>query len=159
MRGTMRGAHCIHGHERTPENVDGRGGCRQCTRSQSNATYARNRESRKQRMRDARKANPELFVYHGAKNRCMNPNNTDWPSYGGRGIKFNFLSFAEFFSCVGKRPSPTHILDRINNDGNYEPGNVRWVTQKESFANRKRRDWLNQFSTEELVAELARRRR
>jgi hypothetical protein len=56
--------------------------------------------------------------------------------YGGRGIKFLFTSFEQFLAELGPRPSGMS-LDRIENDGNYEPGNVRWATRSEQVQNRR----------------------
>lgn len=44
-----------------------------------------------------------------------------------------------FLSYMGPKPSPAHTLDRINNDGNYEPGNVRWATKGQQNANQRKR--------------------
>lgn len=70
-------------------------------------------------------------------NRVKNPNNKDYHRYGGRGIKVDprWINFWEFLNDVGERPSPQHSLDRIDNDGNYEPGNVRWATRQEQTHN------------------------
>jgi hypothetical protein len=56
--------------------------------------------------------------------------------YGGRGIKFLFDSFEQFFAELGPRPKGK-TLDRIENDGNYEPGNVQWATPTEQLAHRR----------------------
>lgn len=75
--------------------------------------------------------------YRSMKNaisRCNNPKNQDYHLYGGRGIEFRFGSFREFMSHVGPRPAGKS-LDRINPDGHYEPGNVRWATQAEQVQN------------------------
>ena len=82
---------------------------------------------------------PEYRAYHGAKCRCTNPNEPLWKYYGGRGIKFLFISFEEFFACVGPRPIGMS-LDRINNNGHYEPGNMRWATRSQQRRNRRTGD-------------------
>jgi hypothetical protein len=80
---------------------------------------------------------PEYHAYHGAKQRCMNPRDPAWKDYGARGIKFLFTSFEQWFAEIGPRPGPEYEHDRIENDGNYEPGNVRWVTHAEQMKNRR----------------------
>jgi len=81
---------------------------------------------------------PEYKAYQGAKHRCNNSNDSHWNDYGGRGIKFLFNSFEQFYAELGSRPSPEYSVDRYpNNDGNYEPGNVRWATAKEQILNRR----------------------
>jgi hypothetical protein len=70
---------------------------------------------------------PENSAYRTAKNRCVNPRNKDFHLYGGRGIEFRFSSFEEFFADVGLRPSADYSLDRIDSDGHYERGNLRWA--------------------------------
>lgn len=76
----------------------------------------------------------EFLAYCNARLRCTEPKNKSYRHYGGRGIRFLFNSFAQFFQLVGPRPSG-YVLDRRNNDGHYEPGNVRWITAKESRKN------------------------
>jgi hypothetical protein len=64
------------------------------------------------------------------KQRCLNPKAQHYIDYGGRGIKVYhgwIESFDDFLDDVGYRPNKSYSLDRINNDGNYEPGNVRWI--------------------------------
>ncbi len=80
----------------------------------------------------------EYRVWHGIKSRCLNPRNPGYKDYGGRGIRIHdawLEDFQAFFDHVGKRPTDKHKLDRIDNDGSYEPGNVRWVTHKENARN------------------------
>ena len=72
--------------------------------------------------------------------RCRNPNNSHYRHYGGRGIAVcdRWNRFEEFLSDMGRRPEGKTI-DRINNDGNYEPSNCRWATDAEQRANKRTR--------------------
>lgn len=79
---------------------------------------------------------PEYSVWRGMKSRCENPNSFGYEYYGGRGIQVLFEDFMEFYEHVGPRPSSDYSIDRIDNDGNYEPGNVRWATTKQQARNR-----------------------
>lgn len=81
---------------------------------------------------------PELEAYYGAKKRCTNPKANGYSHYGGRGIEFRFESFEQFIKEVGNKPSPKHSIDRIDNNGHYEPGNIRWTTQSEQVKNQRR---------------------
>lgn len=79
------------------------------------------------------------------KNRCLNPRNPRFASYGGRGIGVCQRwvdSFDSFLADMGPRPSAKHSLDRIDNDGDYTPGNCRWATTSEQNLNRRpRSEW------------------
>jgi hypothetical protein len=79
-----------------------------------------------------RKETPEFRAYKEAKRRCSCRH-----YYADRGIKFLFKSFADFLKAIGRKPSKSHVLDRIDNDGHYELGNVRWATKSESSKNRR----------------------
>jgi hypothetical protein len=70
---------------------------------------------------------PEYWAYRSAKQRCTNPKDEAWPDYGGRGIRFVFASFEKFYAQIGPRPTPADSLDRIDVNGHYEAGNVRWA--------------------------------
>ncbi len=85
---------------------------------------------------------PEYMAWVMAKRRCAKPKSSDWDSYGQRGITIFsewIDNFEEFYKHLGPKPSPEYSLDRINNDGHYEPGNVRWATPKEQANNRRKR--------------------
>jgi hypothetical protein len=85
---------------------------------------------------------PELHAFNSAKARCNNPRKREWKWYGGRGVKFLFTNFAEFLESAGRRPSPQHSIDRINNNGHYEVGNVHWATSREQALNRNPKGYL-----------------
>jgi hypothetical protein len=72
------------------------------------------------------------------KFRCENPKCEKYPDYGGRGIRVLFASCAEFLAEVGPAPSLKHSIDRIDNDGHYAPGNVKWSTAAEQSRNTRR---------------------
>lgn len=87
---------------------------------------------------------PEYKIWVGIIKRCTNPNTKRWHRYGGRGITIceRWRSFENFLTDMGTRPSNKHSIDRINNDGNYEPSNCRWATAKEQGANTSVNRWI-----------------
>lgn len=98
---------------------------------------------------------PEYISFNGAKTRCHNPNNPKYHLYGGRGIEFRFNSFEEFFTEVGLKPTPEHSIDRIDTNGHYEKGNVRWATRVEQSRNRRQNRWYSHEGQTRTFAEWA----
>lgn len=80
----------------------------------------------------------EYRAWHGLRDRCLSPKNKDFAKYGGRGITVceRWNSFENFLADMGRCP-PERSLDRINNDGNYEPSNCRWATPSTQNKNRR----------------------
>ena len=90
--------------------------------------------------RKLKRRSAEYHAWVNLRRRCLNERDTSFPLYGGRGITVcpQWQSdFDQFLVDVGPKPSSKHSLDRIDNDGNYEPTNCRWATKKEQIANRR----------------------
>lgn len=90
------------------------------------------------RERHGMNKSPEHRAWVHMKQRCSNKKKREYEHYGGRGIKVHpgwQTSFLAFLRDVGPRPSVKHSLDRIDVNGDYEPGNVRWATQQEQKEN------------------------
>lgn len=92
--------------------------------------------------------------------RCEDPKNRSYANYGGRGIKLCARwrrSFKMFMADMGPRPSSEHSIDRINVNGHYEPGNCRWVTDKEQRRNLRRTVFVEIDGRREKLVELTER--
>lgn len=88
-------------------------------------------------VRPPKKRSREYVSWRSMIDRCTNPRSPNYVRYGGRGITVCpewRASLAVFVADMGPRPEGTS-LDRINNDGNYEPGNCRWATPKQQTNN------------------------
>lgn len=129
---TVRGLDLRSGHSRSC-------GCLQRERAEvsatANATHGHARTG---------KHSPEYWAWINMRKRCLNPSATSYEDYGGRGItvcdrwRDAHGGFESFLADMAPRPEGM-TLDRINNDGDYEPGNVPWATPKQQANNRRPR--------------------
>lgn len=101
---------------------------------------------------------PEYNVWYGMIRRCVDPNNKDYETCGGRGITVCDRwkeSCQAFLEDMGTRPSLKHIIHRVDNDGNYEPGNCRWATWKYHGRNKRNNKVLTHQGQTKCVSEWA----
>jgi len=100
----------------------------------------------------------EYRAWGSIRQRCGNPKNTQFKDYGGRGIRVcqEWLdSFDTFYAYIGPKPSPQHTIDRIDINGHYEPGNVRWATKKEQERNKRNSRFVEYEGQTKTIAEWA----
>jgi hypothetical protein len=102
----------------------------------------------------------EYAAWQSMVSRCEYPQDRVFRHYGGRGIRVCERwrsSYPTFLADMGRRPSPTHSLDRIDPNGNYEASNCRWATPKEQARNKRTSRVLNVGGESRTVAEWAER--
>lgn len=99
----------------------------------------------------------EWSSWHSMRQRCLNPRHPSYRYYGGRGITIcaRWSNFEKFLADIGNRPSPSHSLDRINNNGNYTPKNCKWSDKKEQGRNRRTCVYLTHKGKTKTIAEWA----
>ncbi len=101
---------------------------------------------------------PEYRVWITAKSRCYNPDNSKYRLYGGRRIKMCNRwrhDFSAFLADMGPRPEPRLTIERINSNGDYEPGNCRWASATDQNRNTSRNNFTTHEGETHTVAEWA----
>lgn len=102
---------------------------------------------------------PEFNAWSSMKKRCLNSRHKRWSDYGGRGITVCdrwIMSFYNFLADMGERPSAFHSLDRIDNNGNYDPSNCRWATRQQQNGNTRYNHFVSYNGQTLCVAALER---
>lgn len=93
---------------------------------------------------------PEYRAWGNIKTRCLNENSDRYNDYGGRGIKICDRwkdSFENFLLDMGERPSASHSIERVKNDGNYEPSNCKWASKIEQANNKRNNKFVLDMET------------
>lgn len=101
---------------------------------------------------------PDYKTWIGMIARCTDQNHKSYHNYGGRGISVCERwanSIEMFIADMGPRPTQKHTIDRVDNDGNYEPGNCRWATTKEQGRNKRVNRYVTYRGESKCVAEWA----
>lgn len=100
----------------------------------------------------------EYKAYFNMINRCYDVKNKQYKDYGQRGITVcqNWLnSFNHFIQDMGKKPTPKHSIDRIDNEGNYEPSNCQWATDKAQRRNKRNNVWVEYNGNTKIMSDWA----
>ena len=133
----------VLGHNLRPEGHTKSCGCLKLERLRARATTHGHTQGRT--------LTPEYRCWVNLRTRCLNPNSQDWTRYGGRGIKVcqqwqGDDGFSHFYQDMGPKPEPKrrYSIDRIDPNGDYEPGNCRWATK--SVQNHNQRKTKNRTS-------------
>lgn len=100
----------------------------------------RSQKSGERRRSHGRTRTPEYRAWSQLIQRCTNPKNPRYSTYGARGISVckRWLQFAHFLEDMGARPAADLSIDRVDNDRGYEPGNCRWATRSQQAQNTTR---------------------
>lgn len=128
----------------------------------STSCGCRNREKASKRLTIHGLRHTKIYgVWNGIKDRCFNPNNKFYKHYGGRGITMypewvnDFQAFYKYVSKLEHFGEPDYSLDRIDNNGNYEPKNLHWVDWKNQNRNRRNTIMIEYEGVEMTLAEAA----
>jgi|SRR5579859_6277 len=103
---------------------------------------------------------PEHKIWIDMRQRCENPNRSNFKHYGGRGIRVceRWQSFEAFFADMGERPTPEHSIERKDNDGPYSPDNCKWATPSEQRHNYSRNHWITIDGRRQTIGDWAKER-
>lgn len=101
---------------------------------------------------------PEWYVWTHMRSRCNVPTHPAYKDYGERGINVceRWSTFENFFADMGLRPSPKHTIERVDNDGNYEPENCKWATRQEQNTNARSNRYLTAFGRTQTLTQWGR---
>lgn len=137
---------CGDEYECSVQKVKGRGDrCQKCAKANLEKIGQLNKSHGKS-------GDKEYHCWRGIKERCYNNNCKEYPFYGGRGIKMHdgwVNNFQAFLDYVGDAPTKKHSMERINNNGDYEPSNVKWATMQTQCRNR-RTSYMVEFKGEKI---------
>jgi len=144
---------CGNHHFATSHNLQ-QGNCKMC----KSCKY---KYISQKRTKHGKSRTPLYRTWISMIDRCSE-NSEKKQNYFERGIKvcnewIGIEGLERFIKDVGNRPSKEHSLDRINNDGNYEPSNVRWATKSQQMKNRRPMSSINKFTDQQLLDEVKRR--
>lgn len=128
-----------------------------CLKSEIIKKYNSSGKHSRSRLKDGRSLHPLYGTWFQMISRCENPNQTHYDRYGGRGIKVcdewhDFWQFVKWSDSVGGRPKG-FTLDRINNDGNYEPSNCRWASERTQKTNKSTNVFIEHNGTRKTIVE------
>ena len=107
-----------------------------------------------------KKTTSEYIAWNNMIARCENPNDPRYNTYGKRGVVVCEgwrNSFKSFLEHIGARPSKKLSVDRIDNDGNYEPGNVRWGISEQQFRNKTNNHWIEYNGVKMILQDWAKK--
>lgn len=130
--------------------------CKSCKREVSRAWREQNRERHRELCRRWNRARSvEYLAWSAMIERCYNHKAKAYKHYGARGIAVceRWFAFESFLADMGPRPTPTYSLDRIDNNGNYEPGNCRWTTRTTQMRNTRVNHFLELNGERRTIAE------